>query len=347
MNTELRQLTEEELARFIEKLGEKPYRIRQVLNWLYEQRVSSVDEMTNLPKDFRKKLRKKARISTLKLLERRVSKDDTVKFLFELEDGESVESVLMPNLHGKDSHTVCISSQAGCALACAFCRTGSLGFKRNLKTYEIINQVIETEKHITSSRPGHGITNIVLMGMGEPLNNFTQVNKALWTFTSLMGYSKRRITLSTAGIIPKIAELGLKGPGVNLAVSLNATTDISRNIIMPINKTYPLRKLLDACRSYPLQHGRLITFEYVLIGNLNDTDEDAIRLISLLKDISAKVNLIPCNNSDNKSLKRPEDKRVSRFHNILSEAGLTVIVRKSMGSDISAACGQLKASYEN
>jgi 23S rRNA (adenine2503-C2)-methyltransferase len=301
--------------------------------------------MTNLSKEFRKKLRKKASICGLKVLENKISKDGTEKFLFELEDGEKVESVLMPNLHSKESYTVCISSQSGCALDCAFCRTGSLGFKRNLKTHEIINQVMEIENYIADR--GHGITNIVLMGMGEPLNNFKQVNKALWAFTSLMGYSKRRITLSTAGIVPKIAELGLKGPGVNLAVSLNATTNESRSILMPVNNRYPLKKLLDACRSYPLQHGRMITFEYVLIKGLNDSDEDAIRLINLLKGISAKVNLIPCNSSGNTRLKRPDNRRISRFHEILSEAGLTVMVRKSMGSDISAACGQLKASYEN
>jgi len=349
MKINLKQLSKDELALFIVKLGEKPYRVGQIISWIYKMYAVSFDEMTNLSKELREKLKDKSVISNLTIINKIMDSAGTVKFLFGLHDGESVESVLIPNIHGKGKYTLCISSQVGCALKCAFCRTGRLGLKRNLRAYEIIDQVISLERYLKenskSDNTMHDITNIVLMGMGEPLNNFREVNEALWKLITVMRYSKRRITLSTAGIVPKIAELGLKGPGVNLAVSLNATTDKSRSSIMPVNKTYPLKKLLDACHTYPLQHGRMITFEYVLIDGLNDSDEDAIRLISLLKGISAKVNLIPCNNSDNESLKRPEEKRVSKFHDILSEAGIPVMVRKSMGSDISAACGQLKASH--
>ena len=342
MKTNLKSLSKTEFIQFIERLGEKPYRAKQIISWLYKKLATSFDDMTDLSKEFRGNLEKKAYINNLTLLQKQVSNDGTEKFLFELEDGESIESVLIPNTKGKTSYTLCISSQVGCAMKCLFCRTGGLGLKRNLKSYEIVDQVISSKRLITQGE----ITNIVFMGMGEPFNNFREVRDALVKITDLIGYSKRRITVSTSGIVPGIKRLADEGPDVNLAISLNASTDESRTRIMPINKKYPLEKLMKACRGFPLAPGRSITFEYVLIGGVNDTTEDAGRVAELLKGIRSKVNLIPYNPVDpSTGFKKPSEGRVLKFQGIINNAGITTIIRKSKGSDISAACGQLKAGY--
>jgi len=262
---------------------------------------------------------------------------------------------------------LCISSQAGCALGCAFCLTGKLGLKRNLEAFEIVDQVIAVSKIISSSpdssfeRRGQrtassgdllqpSITNIVFMGMGEPLNNFNEVSEALSRITELMGFSMKRITVSTAGIIPGIYKLAEKAPGVNLAISLNATTDETRSRIMPVNKKYPLKELLKACREYPLAAGKRMTFEYVLLDGINDTKDDAKRLVKLLRGIRAKVNLIPYNPAPaqkiTKLYRRSSGDKILAFQDILRKAKIMAIIRKSMGADISAACGQLKANYQ-
>jgi len=235
-------------------------------------------------------------------LKRQISKDRTEKFLFGLEDGETIESVLIPDT---DRLTLCISSQVGCAMGCKFCLTGKIGLKRNLKAYEIVDQVISVVRVLSLESglrpmgvvsPGQRkITNIVLMGMGEPLANFSEVVESLWRMTEFMGFSKRRITLSTAGVVPKILKLSGIAPKVNLAVSLNATTDEVRNKLMPLNKKYPIKNLLDACKKFPLEPGRKITFEYVIFDGVNDSPDDARRLVRLLKGIRCKVNLIPFN----------------------------------------------------
>ena len=364
MKINLKALTEKELKKFIEGQGQTPYRAKQIINWIYKKYATSFEEMTDLSKSFRGLLNKTAFISNLKLLSRIIgTKDGTQKFLFELEDGETIESVLIPD---KNRLTLCISSQVGCAMGCKFCVTGQLGLKRNLKTYEIIDQIISVSRIIAlsvippSPSTSHGlyqrgmrgdsspskITNIVFMGMGEPLHNFPEVLEALLRITDLVGFSKRRVTLSTVGIIPKIFELTEKAPRINLAISLNATTDEVRNKIMPINQKYHLKELLNACRKFPLEPRRRITFEYVLLEGINDSREDALRLTNLLKGIKSKVNLIPYNPSP----KRPEFRTTSEdktiaFQKILQNAGITAIIRKSKGGDISAACGQLKATY--
>ena len=254
----------------------------------------------------------------------------------------------MPNTRGKGRFTLCISSQAGCATGCKFCMTGRLGLKRNLKASEIVDQVITVKRHIETGvhEPEVSITNIVFMGMGEPFNNFNEVVRALRNITGLMGFSRRKITVSTAGIVPGIRKLADTGPDVNLAVSLNATTDRIRDAIMPINKKYPLNKLIKACKEFPLSPNRRITFEYVMLKGINDSTEDAYRLVKLLKGIKSKVNLIPYNPL-HKSIKFkcPAENKIPEFQKTLRRAGVTVIIRKSKGSDISAACGQLKASY--
>jgi 23S rRNA (adenine2503-C2)-methyltransferase len=332
----------------MEGLGQKPFRAKQVISWIYRKLATSFDEMTDLSKEFREKLKTTAVISSLKLLQRQISEDGTQKFLFELEDGESIESVLIPNSQRKDSFTLCISSQVGCAVGCKFCRTGSLGLKRNLKAYEIADQVIAVKRLVPKNiEEKSGMTNIVFMGMGEPLNNFKEVSHALTKLTGPIGLSKRRITLSTSGIIPGIKKLADTGPLANLAVSLNATTNEIRTRIMPINKKYPLHDLLKACREFPLPPNRRITFEYVLLGGLNDSEQDAHRLVKLMSGIKSKINLIPYNSvNDTLGLRPPVERDINAFLNILQKSGMTVIIRKSMGSDISAACGQLKAAYK-
>ncbi|MBI5664033.1 MAG: 23S rRNA (adenine(2503)-C(2))-methyltransferase RlmN [Nitrospirae bacterium] len=370
MKTNLKQLSKQDLFLFMERAGQKQFRTNQIISWIYKKLAVSFDEMTDLSMAFREELYNIAVISNLTLLRRQVSKDGTQKFLFELEDGQTIESVLIPNSKGEGRFTQCISSQAGCAVGCKFCMTGRLGLKRNLRAYEIVDQVIFVRRFISRQRtngtssaidtfikesPGTShsedktdITNIVFMGMGEPLNNLHEVGRALSILTDLMGFSRRGITVSTSGIVPGIRKLAEIKPLVNLAVSLNATTDDTRNRIMPINKKYPLKELIRACRDFPLPPRRRITFEYVLLDGINDSPDDARRLVKLLAGIKSKLNLIPYNSLDNtEDLKPPLESNVFAFQKILQKAGMTAMIRKSMGADISAACGQLKAAYKS
>ncbi|WP_203473803.1 23S rRNA (adenine(2503)-C(2))-methyltransferase RlmN [Dissulfurispira thermophila] len=333
----LKALSKQQLESFIKEYGLPSFRSKQVLHWIYEKYVQSIEDITELSKDLRERLSENAYISNLELLDRQVSKDGTEKFLFGLEDGETIESVLIPD---EDRLTLCISSQVGCAMACRFCLTGQLGLRRNLKSHEIIDQIISV-----SRLKERAITNIVLMGMGEPLSNFDNVVEALWRTTDLMKISQRRITLSTSGIVPKILELPLKAPLINLAISLNATTDEVRDYIMPINKTYPIKELLNACRKFPLPQRKRITFEYVLLKNINDSPDDAKRLINLLTGIPSKINLIPFNPYEGSEFQRPDDMQVLNFQGVLIKGHITAIIRKSKGQDIMAACGQLRARY--
>jgi len=334
----LKSLSREELFSFAKAQGLPKYRVGQLLHWMYEKYAQDLQEITELSKALREDLGRIAYISNLALVTRQRSKDGTEKFLFALEDSQTIESVLIPD---EDRRTLCISSQVGCAMACSFCLTGETGLIRNLKTHEIVDQIIFVNRLISPTR----ISNVVLMGMGEPLANFDEVVEALWRITELLGISKRKITLSTSGLVPKMLELQGRAPEVNLAVSLNATTDEVRSEIMPINKKYPLKMLLDACRRYPLQPQRLITFEYILIDGVNDTIEDAERLARILRNIPCKVNLIPFNPHEGSRLKRPSHERVLAFQKILKDNQMTALVRESKGQDILAACGQLRGKY--
>lgn len=338
MKINLKSLSGKELAEFIASIDQPSYMAGQLVNWIYKRYATSFVEMTDLPKSLRELLEKTASISSLKLLKQVIAKDGTQKFLFELEDGETIESVLIPD---KDHLTLCISSQVGCAMGCKFCMTGRIGLKRNLKAYEITDQII------TVQRMGFRISNIVFMGMGEPLHNFDEVIEALRRIKEFLGFSMRRITVSTCGVVPKINELASKGGGVNLAISLNATTDEIRDKIMPVNRRYPLRELLNACKKFPLRPGRRITFEYVMLNGINDSKEDAVRLAALLRGIRAKINLIPFNSqsTEENEYEKPSEEKILAFQKILRNRGLRALIRKSKGSDISAACGQLKASY--
>ena len=334
----IKDLGPEELEDFIINLGEKSYRATQLGKWIYNRGVSSFDKMTDLSKGFRASLSQAATISSLKLAQEQVSYDGTRKYLFELSDGNRIESVLIPE-NGRN--TLCISAQVGCALGCTFCLTGRVGRIRNLKTSEILDQFLEV-----NNRNNGSVTNIVFMGMGEPLDNLENTVKALKTFThpNFIGFSPKRITVSTSGIVPKIRELG-KQISVNLSVSLNAPTDELRNEIMPINKKYPIRELIEESARFPVPRRKTLTFEYVLINGVNDSDEDARKLGDLLMGVRCKVNLIPFNEAYPLPYKSPRDERVFGFQKVLISYGLHVRIRKNRGRDILGACGQLAADY--
>ena len=334
----LKSLSKEQIEQFIRDSGQPVFRARQLIHWIYERNADSIEEITEFSRSLREELAKTACISNLSLLDQQTSVDGTRKFLFGLEDGEAVESVLIPD---DDRLTLCISSQAGCAMGCTFCLTGHLGLRRNLLPHEIVDQVISTARLIIPNK----LTNVVFMGMGEPLANPESVIEALLRLTGLMKISPGRITVSTAGIVPAMKQLAERVPRTNLAISLNATTDEVRDRIMPVNKKYPLKTLLEACMEYPLKPRQRITFEYVLLKGLNDSPTDARRLVRLLKGIPSKINLIPFNPFSGCDYERPGDSDVLSFLEILLKSHMPVFIRKSMGSDILAACGQLKAHY--
>ena len=336
----IKLMTREDLQARLSELNLKKYRTDQIFKWIYTHHASSFEEMTNIAKPERQLLALHFFISIPKIIRAEASSDGTRKFLFQLEDNHTVESVLIPD---EGRQTLCISSQVGCQQACRFCLTGRGGFLRNLKAHEITDQDLEISR-ILARENARGITNIVLMGMGEPLANLKETIKALRILTADYGLniSPRRITVSTDGLAPEIGKLGKTGIKVNLAVSLNATTDDVRDKIMPVNRRYPLKELLSACRRFPLEQRRRITFEYVLLHGVNDTPADAHRLAGLLKGIKCKVNLIPFNPFPGSEFERPNDMAVRRFQKILLDNHFTAPVRESRGRDISAACGQLR-----
>lgn len=336
----IKSMGRDELQADLVARGLKKFRAGQILTWIYTQYARSFEEMTNISKTERGLLSSIFFISSPNIIRTEISKDGTRKFLFALEDGHTIESVLIPD---EDRQTLCISSQAGCQQACRFCLTGSKGFTRNLKAYEIVDQVLEISR-ILNQEKKRRITNIVLMGMGEPLANFDEVLNALPVIASDrgLGFATRRVTVSTSGLVPEIEQLGRSGVKVNLAISLNATTDEVRDKIMPVNRRYPIKELLAACRRYPLEPRRRITFEYVLLQGVNDTKEDARRLAKLLKGIKCKVNLIPFNPFPGSVFDRPDDTTVLVFQKILLDHHYITPVRESRGRDISAACGQLR-----
>jgi 23S rRNA (adenine2503-C2)-methyltransferase len=338
---DLKDLTQGELEQFVLDLGEERYRAKQLIKWLYQKTTTDFNEMTDLSKPLRETLRRVAFISFLTPKKVETSLDGSRKFLFPLMDGQSVESVLIPD---ESRLTLCISTQVGCPLGCRFCLTGKMGFVRNLTLSEMLNQILAAQP---DAAPRGRITNIVLMGMGEPLANYDNTLKAIEIMQHELGLglSARRITLSTAGLVPQMERLIKAGLRFQLAVSLNAADDDTRSFLMPINKTHPLKDILEICRRFPLRPRERITFEYVLIGGINDSPRDALRLARLIKGIRCKVNLIPLNESQELEFQRPSDETVHEFQKILLDRHITCIIRKSRGGDISAACGQLRAQY--
>jgi len=335
--------TRDDLSVWLDSKGIRPFRAGQIFKWLYIRQVDEFEQMTDLSKDLRKILAVHLCIKRLPIDENLVSADTTEKFLHRLDDGQHIESVLIPE---KDHFTLCVSSQVGCVQDCQFCLTAKGGFVRNLNVSEIIAQIRDARYYlIQKGIDPVKLSNIVFMGMGEPLANYKNLIKALEIITDSdygLKFSPRRVTVSTCGLAPKITQLGLD-TSVNLAVSLNATTDELRTRIMPVNKKYPLKQLLKACQTFSMKPRNKITFEYILIKGLNDTEKDALKLVKLLAPIKAKVNLIPFNEHEKSKFKRPSKKHISEFLQILLDRNLTAITRKSKGDDILAACGQLKA----
>ncbi len=326
----------QEIALFLERIRFQPYRCGQVLRWVYRRGVRDFEGMTDISRDLRRRLNLNLDISIPEIAAIETSQDGTRKFLLQLVDGLQVESVLIPE---RNHITCCISTQVGCAQGCRFCLTTRRGLLRNLSSGEIVGQLLALKEVC----PAENITNVVLMGMGEPLANIHHTLRALEILTSprALGISRRHVTVSTVGLIPGIRRLGAKS-SASLAVSLNATTDELRTRLMPVNRRYPLGQLLEALRAYPLARGRRITIEYVMIADVNDTLADARRLASLLRGIKAKVNLIPLNEAPEIPFSRPDEETLLRFQKELLTRHITANIRRSKGTDIQAACGQLQ-----
>ncbi len=342
--TDLRNFTQGQLVAYVESLGQPAFRGRQIMGWLYRPGITRFSQMTDLAKEFRLVLLENARISRFNEVTLEKAADGCVKFVFRLEDGYSIEAVLIPE---PDRNTLCISSQVGCAMGCTFCLTGTMGFVRNLTPAEIVNQVVaardyllanSSEEHPSPAR----LTNIVYMGMGEPLNNFDHLLASLEILTEQRGLdlTTRKITVSTCGIAPKIKEFGEKSP-VNLAISLHSVDDQVRSKLMPVNHRYPVDTLLQACREFPIARRKRIMFEYILLQGINDSDDDARALAAKLRNIPCKINLLPYNESPSLPFRSPGQQRLIAFQQLLIAAHYTVFIRNSRGQDISAACGQL------
>jgi 23S rRNA (adenine2503-C2)-methyltransferase len=361
---DLTTLSAEEITALVRDKGWPRFHTHQILRWLYQRRATDLNAMTDLSKAVRMQLSAEARISALIPTEVLTSEDGTQKFIFHLEDGKAIESVLIPDSgsgrgrvpglagaggapsHENDRLTLCLSTQVGCTLDCAFCLTGRMGLLRNLQAHEIVGQMLAVQRSLL---PGIRLTNLVLMGMGEPLANADAVEEAVRRLTNQpwgVGLSPRRITLSTAGLASRLKRVS--GMGVNLAISLNATTNEQRNRLMPaVSKAYPLQALMQACRAFPLKPHRRLTFEYVLLRGENDSEQDAARLVKLVRGMRCKVNLIPFNEFPGSPFRRPADETILRFQSIVTKGGIDAYIRKSKGRDILGACGQLGTLVES
>ncbi len=356
---DLRSLSASELAELVSRTGEKPFRARQLYSWLHRKGAASLEEMTDLPRAFRDRLAAETRLTTLGIDAIQQSVDGTRKYRLRTADGKFIESVYMPDEAGPESsdpesdeeepgtrvrRTLCVSTQVGCAMGCGFCMTATMGLVRNLSGGEICDQVYRVNADlrrlgIEGERP---LTNLVFMGMGEPLHNYDNVLRSLELLLSEEGpnFSQRHITVSTSGLVPNILKFA-QDTQVKLAISLNATTDEQRAKLMPVDKKWNIAALIDAVRKFPSRQGRRVTFEYVLLRGVNDSDEDAARLAGLLRGLPVKVNLIPYNENPGLGFGDPGAERVAAFRKALGVRGITSMVRKNRGRDIAAACGQL------
>lgn len=344
----LLDLNRQDMQNFFAELGEKPYRAQQVLQWLHQYGVSHIDDMTNISKTLREHLKTIAEIKLPEIVLDQASNDGTHKWLLRLADGNCIETVFIPE---DDRGTLCVSSQVGCALNCSFCSTAQQGFNRNLTVAEIIGQVWVAVRALAgeNKKHDHTVSNVVMMGMGEPLLNFDNVVKAMDLMMDDFAYglSKRRVTLSTSGVVPALEKLA-EVSDVSLAVSLHAPNDALRDILVPINKKYPLKELLHVCRHYfKGDSRRRITMEYVMLDGINDQPQHARELIKILRGIPVKMNLIPFNPFPETQYKRSPKHVIDQFRHILSAAGFTTITRKTRGDDIDAACGQLVGRVED
>ncbi len=334
----LKNLSFAQIDELTAAMGQPKFRAKQMRDWLYNKNAVDIASMSNLPKEFREQLAATHTAQGLAIAAKRAAPDGTIKYLFTLDDGLTVETVFIPE---EKRNTVCISTQVGCKFQCAFCATGTMGFSRNLTLAEILNQVIETR------RDAGEVTNVVFMGMGEPLDNFTAVTRALEVMHNPEGFNigTRRITVSTVGLPAQIDKLGKSGLKTNLAISLHAANDAVRSRLMPVNKKYPVAAIMKACAHYPLQHGRAITMEVILFDGVNDRPEDVQALIRALRGVKAKVNLICFNPVTGVELRPSPRERVEKFQKALMSADIDCTIRLSRGGEIEAACGQLRTSF--
>lgn len=333
-------LTFEELKEWVREQGEPPFRASQIYEWLYQKRVNSFDEMTNLPKGFREKLEDSFSITTLKTIVQQTSKDGTIKFLFELVDGYSIETVLMKHNYG---YSVCVTTQVGCRIGCTFCASTLGGLKRQLEAGEIVSQVLKVQKALDEM--GERVSSVVIMGIGEPFDNYEE----MLAFLKIINHDKglnigaRHITVSTSGIVPKIYQFADEQMQINFAVSLHAPNDELRTKLMPINKAFSLEKLMKAVEYYIEKTGRRVTFEYGLFGGENDSVKHAKELADLIRHLKCHVNLIPVNYVPERNYTRTPRNQIFAFEKALKEEGINVTIRREQGHDIDAACGQLRA----
>ena len=336
-------LTFKQMQEMLEAHGQKAYRAKQIFSWLYRKRVSSFDEMSDLPKSFIEQLKQEYSIEPLKEIQRQVSHDGTIKFLAELQDGSSVELVLM---HFQYGDSLCVTSQVGCNMGCSFCASGLLKKQRDLTAGEIVGEVMFVQKQL--DKEGRRVDNIVVMGTGEPFDNYTTVMNFCSIVNSDLGLAigSRHITISTCGIVPKIREFAQGHYQYNLAISLHAPTNELRRKLMPIAKAYPLDELMQALREYSEDNHRRLTFEYILLHGVNDSDEMAITLANLVRGMNAYINLIPYNQVDENGYIGVDDKKALHFYDILMKHGVKATLRQKHGDDIDAACGQLRAKHE-
>ena len=332
----IKDFTLEELKEKLKEMGEKPFRAEQIFKWLYDDRASSFEDMTNLSIDLRNKLNDIFVIKEFKILKKQVASDGTKKYLFDILDGNAIETVLMQYHHG---YSLCVSSQVGCKMGCKFCASTGIPFVRNLSSGEIVEQIMAVERDEKIR-----ISNIVFMGIGEPFDNYDNVVKAIHLINNPKGLNigARHISVSTSGLVPKIYKLAEENIQCTLSISLHATTNEQRSKMMPVNNSYPIEELLQACRDYIEKTHRRISFEYALAKENNDNLEDAKRLVKLLKGMLCHVNLIPINKIENGRFTKSSNENIMRFRDYLNEHGIVATIRRELGSDIDAACGQLR-----
>ena len=331
----------EELKKEFINMGEKPYRAEQVFKWLYETNITSFDEMTNISIELREKLKEKFSLCVYKIVKKQVSTDGTKKYLFDILDGNMIETVLMEYHHGK---TLCVSSQVGCKMGCKFCASTGIKFIRSLTSGEIVEQILAVQRDENVK-----ISNVVFMGIGEPLDNYDNVLNAVKILNNQKGLNigARHISISTSGLVPKIYKLADEKLQCTLSISLHATTDEQRSKMMPVNDAYNIEELLKACRYYIEKTNKRISFEYALAKDNNDNLEDAKRLVNLLKGMIAHVNLIPINKIENGAFVKSSNENIIKFRDYLNEHGIVATIRRELGSDIDAACGQLRRKNVN
>lgn len=352
MQKTLTDLTIKDVTDLVISLGEPVYRARQVLAWIYQRLAVSFDEMTDLPQSFRQKLAEQVKLQKMMLVHQVKAKDTTVKALFSLDDGRTVEAALMKERAAgyKHRYTVCVSTQVGCPIGCPFCATGQQGFERNLTSGEIIDQLLYFARQLkdrSNGREGERISNMVFMGMGEPLSNYDALWQAIEVINSPEGFGlgARSMTVSTAGMVPGIKRLSQEKLQVGLAISLHAAENALRNKLVPLNKKYPLEELIPVCRDYITRTGRRISFEYALFDGVNESISQAQALVDLIKGMNCHVNLISANNTDNKVFRPSNRDKVIAFQQELKDRGINCTLRRSKGQDIDAGCGQLRSRF--